>query len=224
MQVAIEQVARVVVLASADRTRQHQWLAYGIRVTFCAAESNQLRNVLLTERADWLMIFGDVSDDKQIHSAIADVRRAGLATKVIVLGPEGDFGRCERWVRYGVACYLASSSSDERVIQALHLSAKLNLVVVDACFQERLTEIVRVLEPEPSLSQRELQLLKLVAAGLRTDEISTDLHLTGHTVEFHLRNIISKLGARNRTQAVSRAIVLGLVTSAECVGASFPSS
>jgi len=98
------------------------------------------------------------------------------------------------------------------------------LLVVDACFQGLLTEFVQLFEPEPSLSARELQLLKLVAGGLRTEEIAERLHLSGHTVEFHFRNIISKLGARNRTQAVARAVILGLIAAADCVGRGSPGS
>ena len=175
----------------------------------------------MTTRPSWLIV-GKGSDDAQIRAAFVDAVRAGHGTKIALLGLPDDFGRCERWIRYGVSCYLASWSEDDRIIQALSLSDQQNVVVVDSCFQERLGELVRLLEPQPALSQRELQMLKLVATGLRTDEIATDLHLTGHTVEFHCRNIISKLGARNRTHAVARAIILGLITSAECVGNPLP--
>lgn len=164
-------------------------------------------------------MLGKGSDDTQIRAAFAGVHLAGYGTKIALLGLASDFGRCERWIRYGVACYLASSSEDDRIIQALRLSDQQNLVVVDVCFQVPLVQIVRLLEPQPTLSQRELQLLKLGAAGLHTDEIAAGLHLTRHTVEFHFRNILSKLGARNRTQAVARGIILGLVSSADCADA-----
>lgn len=216
---AAADLASVVVLADADRHRQRQWLSSGIRLTAHASEGGgkRLRSVLLSERPTWLIV-GETSDDAQIHSAIGDVRRVGQGTKVAVLGPDEDFSRCERWARQGVACYLASSSADDRIIRALNLSDHEGVVVIDACFQGRLAEFVGLFEPEPGLSARELQLLKLVAGGLRTDEIAKGLHLSGHTVEFHFRNIISKLGARNRTQAVARAVILGLITAAECVG------
>ena len=117
-----------------------------------------------------------------------------------------------------------SSSADNRIIRALALSDQEGVVVVDACFQGRLAQFIRLFEPEPRLTTRELQLLKLVAGGLRTEEMAKELHLSGHTVEFHFRNIISKLGARNRTQAVARAVILGFITAAECVGTGNPAS
>jgi DNA-binding NarL/FixJ family response regulator len=53
------------------------------------------------------------------------------------------------------------------------------------------------------LTKRELQVLELVQQGLQNKSIANDLHLSGHTVKIHLHNIISKLGARNRTEAAA---------------------
>jgi len=206
----------VLLVADQDPIRERRWRSAGVRLTSCDREGQRLHQLIVRTRPNWL-ILGEALQDKQITSAMVDVRRSGQGTKVALLGTKDDFSRCERWVRFGVTCYLASSSTDARIMQALSVSDEQSIVIVDACFQERLTELVRSLEPRPILSQRELQLLMLVAAGLRTEEIAADVHLTGHTVEFHFRNIISKLGARNRTQAVARAIILGLITSAECL-------
>lgn len=53
------------------------------------------------------------------------------------------------------------------------------------------------------LTRRELQVLELVQRGLQNKSIANDLNLSGHTVKIHLHNIISKLGARNRTEAAA---------------------
>jgi two-component system nitrate/nitrite response regulator NarP len=55
------------------------------------------------------------------------------------------------------------------------------------------------------LTMREMEVLALVAAGLRNAEIADELHVSVNTVEFHMRNLLGKLGARSRTEAVSRA-------------------
>jgi DNA-binding NarL/FixJ family response regulator len=52
-----------------------------------------------------------------------------------------------------------------------------------------------------ALSERELEVLSLVVAGLENDEIAAQLVVTGSTVKNHLARIMAKLGARNRTQA-----------------------
>jgi LuxR family maltose regulon positive regulatory protein len=65
-----------------------------------------------------------------------------------------------------------------------------------------------VVEP---LSEREIDVLRLVAEGLTNREISTRLHLSLSTVKWHTGNIYGKMGVKNRTQAVARARSLGLL-------------
>jgi len=63
------------------------------------------------------------------------------------------------------------------------------------------------------LSERELEVLQLIAEGLTNQEISSRLFLSLNTVKVHTRNIYSKLGAHSRTQAVARAGALGILPS-----------
>jgi LuxR family maltose regulon positive regulatory protein len=64
------------------------------------------------------------------------------------------------------------------------------------------------------LSEREVEILQLIAEGLTNPEIANRLFLSLHTVKTHTRNIYSKLGVHNRTEAVARARVVGLLPSA----------
>jgi LuxR family maltose regulon positive regulatory protein len=63
------------------------------------------------------------------------------------------------------------------------------------------------------LTEREIEVLQLIAAGLTNPEIATRLFLSLHTVKTHTRNIYSKLGVHNRTQAVAKAKGLGILPS-----------
>lgn len=63
------------------------------------------------------------------------------------------------------------------------------------------------------LSERELQVLHLVAEGLTNPDIADRLFLSPHTIKVHTRNIYEKLGVHNRTQAVIRARGLGILSS-----------
>lgn len=63
----------------------------------------------------------------------------------------------------------------------------------------------------PRLTERELEVLRLVAAGATNREIANKLVISEHTAAFHLKNILGKLHTANRTQAVAYAIRTGLV-------------
>jgi DNA-binding NarL/FixJ family response regulator len=70
-------------------------------------------------------------------------------------------------------------------------------------------------EPDPDrLTERELDVLRLVVRGLRNKEIAAELGISENTAKFHLRNILDKLHAQNRAEVVARAMRDGLVQDA----------
>ncbi len=62
-----------------------------------------------------------------------------------------------------------------------------------------------------ALSEREREVLRLIAEGLSNQELAARLHLSPQTVKVHTRNIYSKLGVASRTQAVARGRDLGFL-------------
>jgi two-component system NarL family response regulator len=65
--------------------------------------------------------------------------------------------------------------------------------------------------PRPDLSAREMQVLELIVQGLANKQIAYALDIAEHTVKNHVKNILSKLGAQDRTQAATAAIQRGII-------------
>ena len=79
-------------------------------------------------------------------------------------------------------------------------------------------EVTGLIEP---LTNRELEVLHLVAAGRRNQDIAQELVVTLETVKKHVSHILGKLGASSRTQAVAHAHALGLIAGGQiswCIG------
>jgi DNA-binding NarL/FixJ family response regulator len=71
-------------------------------------------------------------------------------------------------------------------------------------------------DPTPCLTQREIELLRLVALGKSNKSIARALSVSENTVKYHLRNILHKLDAQNRTEAVTQATRSGLLDLSPC--------
>ena len=73
------------------------------------------------------------------------------------------------------------------------------------------TSVAPTKEPAVVLSEREVEILRLLSLGYQNHEIADHVVLSENTIKTHLRNVYSKLGTRNRTQAVARGRELHLV-------------
>ena len=91
----------------------------------------------------------------------------------------------------------------------------MRLAQVEAEIDRLLTQIVSPRRAAPAaspaeLTPREREVLRLVAAGRTDQQIADALFLSPRTVEWHVRNVLGKLGVTNRTQAAARAAHDGL--------------
>ena len=66
-------------------------------------------------------------------------------------------------------------------------------------------------KPGPALTEREAQVLRLIAAGMRNEDIATHLYISPSTTKRHIANIYAKLDAHHRTEALNRAAELNLL-------------
>lgn len=116
----------------------------------------------------------------------------------------------------GVArAYLLKEASAEELAAAVAAVAR-GLVVMDASVAASAGGVAVRFAPEAAdgvgtLSEREVEVLKHVAAGLPNKGIARELGISEHTVKFHVGTILGKLGAASRTEAVAIAVRQGVL-------------
>lgn len=128
---------------------------------------------------------------------------------LVLLGPRGLGPEA---LRSGALGYLQREADGARLAAALQAAAH-GLQVVDAPGSVDLEDdAVPVDEARgDDLTPRELDVLQLLAEGLPNKEVARRLQISENTVKFHVNTILSKLGARTRTEAVTRAARQGLI-------------
>jgi two-component system NarL family response regulator len=84
----------------------------------------------------------------------------------------------------------------------------------DACIPADLVTKLTQRSGNPDVSRRELEVLRLVMIGTGNKDIAKKLGISERTVREHISNILTKLGVRDRTQAVIIALKRGLITLA----------
>ena len=124
---------------------------------------------------------------------------------VILTTSDGD-AEIRRALRAGASAYILKSAPKDEllsVIRSVHAGNR----HVPADVAARLAEHFG----DQTLTPRELDVLRLVQNGLKNKEIARQLNLSEATVNFHLKNIVSKLEANDRTHAVTIAIRRGML-------------
>jgi DNA-binding NarL/FixJ family response regulator len=126
--------------------------------------------------------------------------------RIIMLSMSDGDGEIQRAMRAGAAAYLLKSMPNEQilsVIRSVHAGRKHVPVEVAARLAEHLGD--------ERLTVRELEVLRLIRDGHRNKQIADELGIAETTVNFHIKNLVDKLGANDRTHAVTIAIRRGLL-------------
>lgn len=145
--------------------------------------------------------------------ATEEVLRRSPSTRVVMLSAVGGDELLARSIEAGCSGFLPKDRSGEEVVQAVRAAARgESLVPTDV-----LVGLVDRLKRAPKgkhgdLTPRELEILGMLAKGMSTDGISSTLFLSEHTVRNHVRNILGKLGAHSKLEAVAVAARDGIIS------------
>jgi len=126
-------------------------------------------------------------------------------TQVVIVTGSGDEDTVSEALHAGCIGYLEKTMALDRIGPAVRQAARGELVV-------SASDLARAMRmPSPAgrrteeLTEREIEVLELLAVGLANREIADRLYLSVHTVRSHIRALLSKLGAHNRLEAVALA-------------------
>ncbi|MFC1439910.1 response regulator transcription factor [Streptacidiphilus sp. N1-10] len=143
-------------------------------------------------------------------TAITELARRGIPVRVLVLTTYDTDSYVLPAIEAGATGYLLKDAPREELLRAVRAAAA-GQAVLSPAVAATLMNRVRTPETGP-LSQRELEVLQLVAAGRTNRQAAAGLFITEATVKTHLLNIYAKLGVGDRAAAVAEGYNGGLLT------------
>jgi DNA-binding NarL/FixJ family response regulator len=150
-------------------------------------------------------------------SGLEATRAIGLAhpeIAIVMLTVSEDEDDLFEAIKAGARGYLLKNLESAQLRSMLEAVGRGEAAISPATAARIITELVR---PAPAvtdadrLTDREVEVLELVTAGLRNKEIAARLGISENTAKYHLRNILEKLHAESRTELAARAVREGLV-------------
>jgi two-component system NarL family response regulator len=144
--------------------------------------------------------------------ACIQIKERAPSVKIIMLTVSDEEGDLYESVKNGASGYLLKDSSIDEVAQAVRvvvegqslISPSMAVKLIDEFKQMARTEREQVMIPR--LTDRELQVLRLVAKGMNNRDAARELFISENTVKNHVRNILEKLQLHSRMEAVMYAV------------------
>ena len=190
-------------------------------VEMLLSRQEDLRVIAASESAeavpDVVMIEAAWSGGKALQRTAA-IRSAMASAQVIVFGLEQEDESVIDFIEAGAVAYVLKSAPPHDLLTAVRAAARGEAVGsprIVASVLERIRGMAPRQEPPAGipqrLTERELEVLRLLAAGLQNKEIGKALRITVQTVKNHVHSLLEKLEVHNRRAAVRRAFELNLL-------------
>lgn len=154
--------------------------------------------------------------DNEVDVALLDVRMpvmdglqaareisAGTKTKALILTTFDDDDFIVEAVRNGAKGYLLKNNAPSKIMDAISMVSEGGIVMQDIAM-DKIKEVLMTPKkakiPEDQFSERELEIIRLVAKGLSNKEISKELYISEGTIKNYISTILDKTGLEHRTQ------------------------
>ena len=147
--------------------------------------------------------------------ACRQIRQKMPEVQIVMLTMHADQEVLASAIRAGASGYLVKDCSTEEIASAVEMAAQGDTALSPQLAASMLKEVRRLDQPNEAeqrvVTKREEEVLQLIADGCSTPEVAEQLYISQKTVKNHLASIYQKLDARDRTQAVLRAVRMGIV-------------
>jgi DNA-binding NarL/FixJ family response regulator len=199
----------------------HPVFAAGLNTVLDAEEDMEVRAVAATGRQALQAVIDDSLDIAILDLSMPDgdglwvaaqVRKAGLRTRVMILTMSDEDENVLAALRAGAHGYAVKGAGPNEIVAAVRAVDHGEAVFGAGIAAKMLQHFSRVASaaPFPQLTEREHEVLRLIATGADNATVSRRLGVSGKTVRNYVSNIITKLQVSDRTAAVMRARDAGL--------------
>ena len=169
--------------------------------------------MVVVERARPTIVLLDMklsaASDHDGLSLCAELTKRYPGLRVLVLSTFADDVLVVSAIQHGACGYVVKDVDAVELVRAIRLAAR-NGSAFDSRAAAAMMRSIHAPHPRTGLTDRELGVLRLVARGLSNRGISARLYLSETTVKFHIRNIMRKLDATSRAEAVYNATKTGV--------------
>ena len=184
---------------------------FGHEVVADVADGNSAIAAALKNQPDIILMDISMAEGDGITACRA-IMEADARQRVLMLTMHAEIDLIRKALKAGAVGYLTKDATFEEVLHALDLACNGDVIISPQFAQALLEEVDAQQAVQSSLlSEREMEVLQLLAEGCSTPEIATNLFISQKTVKNHLASIYEKIDARDRTHAVIRAVKMGII-------------
>lgn len=175
---------------------------------------SELNNMLKEHQPDLLVADHNLPDYIS-EKDIALVKEISPLTQILIISSDKNRNNILGVLKIGAKGYLTKDCSHEEILTAIAKVGKGEKFfcqsILDIIIEGSFNQEVEVPKPKSTLSEREKELLLLLAKGYSTQRAAETLNLSPHTIHTHRKKIIKKLNIKSPTQYVLVAMELGLL-------------